>query len=428
MPNQDIVFVERCTARGRVRVPTSKSIAHRALICAALCEGGVSTLSGVPVNEDIDATVDVLRALGVELSVRQEADSPDTREVQVRGCGGRWQTQTDAPLGCRESGSTLRFVLPLCLLTDAPRTLTGSTRLLSRPLSDYRPLFEGREWVQGENALRVGGGARPRGRTFTLEGKTSSQFVTGLLHLLPLLEGDSTLCLGQAPESRPYIDMTLAVLRRFGVCGEWRNDKTLFVPGGQTYRPADMTVDGDASGAAFFEALSALGHDVTVENPAGEEIPQGDSVCGALLAEILDEGRARATVSLADCPDLGPVLFSVAAVAAARGKTVVFTHTARLRLKESDRVQAMVEGLSRFGARALTEDKDGGSVTFLPSEPLHIPEGVLQGVNDHRVVMALSVLCAHVGDGRIDDAHAVSKSFPAFFDCLRQIGVGVIKE
>ena len=446
MVQGSFVTVEQGRARGQIRVPTSKSIAHRALICAALADGE-SVLSGVPCNEDVDATLDCLAALGVSTRVESDPEDGDARRVTVRGCRGVFAS-TGQPLRCRESGSTLRFMLPLCLLSEEGRTLLGSTRLLERPLNDYHALFAAREWVQLSNELQIGGGSVPKGRVFRLAGKSSSQFVTGLLHILPLLEGESRIALEAPPESRSYIDMTLAVMARFGVHGEWVSDTDIVVSGGQRYRSVDMTVDADASGAAFFEALTALGHDVRVANGGGKDIVQGDSVCPAML-ERMKSATGACVLSLADCPDLGPVLFAAAAALVQRsGQAVVFTHTARLRLKESDRIDAMVGELKKLGADVVTSEQPreeqsraalasglpleawseakNGYVAVLPTaHGLHAPEEVLDGHNDHRVVMALSVLLCHVGGGRISDACAVRKSFPAFFDRLRALGVRV---
>lgn len=416
------------TARGRVVIPPSKSVAHRALICAALAPvGQVSRLTSVPYNEDIEATLDCLRALGVGLDEQREAGG-ETRQVTVCGCGGQW-TDTDAPLRCRESGSTLRFMLPLCLVSSSPRTLLGSEKLMSRPLDDYRAFLEGRGYARIEGGLRLSGGAPLTGGGVSLSGKSSSQFVTGLLFVLPLMDKDSEIVFPAPPESRSYIDMTLAVLARFGIRAAWQTDTRLHVSGGQTYRAADMAVDGDASGAAFFYALDAM-HErnvVDVVCPVSADIPQGDAVCPELLAALqgATEG-ALPTITLADCPDLGPVLFCAAA--ALGGAT--FTHTDRLRLKESDRVAAMVAELAKFGASCTVRDRlEGGTVTILPPQSgLHAPTEVLHGHNDHRIVMSLCTLAACLDESApvtVDDAHAIQKSFPEFFERLKALGVSV---
>lgn len=423
----DIVTITPGFAHGRVVIPPSKSVAHRALICAALAsEGSISRLSGMPYNQDIDATMDCLRTLGVRMTDEREAEGV-TRCVTVFGCGGQW-TKNDEPLPCRESGSTLRFMLPLCLLSDAPRTLKGSRRLLARPLDDYRELFEGREWVSVEGGLRIGGGSVLQGQTFSLSGKSSSQFITGLLFVLPLLGEDSVIELPGIPESKSYIDMTIAMQARFGVIATWQDDTHLVVKGRQSYRAADMTADGDASGAAFFYALDALksnGEPLDIVCVGSDDVRQGDAICPSLLAQLATASPDQMPViSLADCPDLGPILFTAAAAKCG----AIFTHTDRLRLKESDRISAMVQELEKFGARfEIIDGIDGGRVTVLsPEGGLRTPKSVLHGHNDHRVVMSLAVLSACMSDPTpicIDDAHAVTKSFPDFFDRLQGLGI-----
>ncbi len=447
MVHDSIVTVHKGCAAGSVRVPTSKSIAHRALICAALtAQDTPCVISGVPYNEDIDATLDCLAALGVSVQAQKDPLDENSRRVTIHGCGGRWKDgdQEGSALHCRESGSTLRFMLPLCLLTSSERRFTGSPRLLQRPLEDYRALFAQRDWKQSETVLTIGHGAPIVAKTHRLTGKSSSQFITGLLFVLPLLGGDSVIELEQAPESRSYIDMTLAVMARFGIRAAWESDTRIHVPGGQTYQATDMTVDGDASGAAFFHALTAMGAPVEVSNAPKSDILQGDSICTEYLQKMVKNGGELPIISLANCPDLGPILFATATLC--RG--AIFTHTARLRLKESDRVAAMVSELSKFGANILTSDDIlddqannslpselqalgngttcGGWVAVLPTvNGLHAPSEVLNGHNDHRVVMSLAILCSLNGDGRINDAHAVRKSFPSFFDCMRTLGIAV---
>ena len=392
MTRRDSVTVTPGRAAGAVCIPSSKSVAHRALICAALAERGqVSTLCRLPENEDIGATLDCLRALGVRIT---EAREGTALTVRVEGCGGHF-SDSGTPLCCRESGSTLRFMLPLCLSSASKRSLKGSKKLLSRPLDDYQALLESRGYECTEEGLTLGGGATLTSGRYALTGKSSSQFVTGLLFVLPLMEGDSIIEFPTQPESRSYIDMTIAVLARFGVRAAWKTDTRLHVAGGQTYRAIDMAIDGDASGAAFFYALDAMHkrNAVDVVCPVSDDIPQGDACCPSLLETLKSATPQNIPVlSLADCPDLGPVLFGAAA--ALGGAT--FTHTDRLRLKESDRVAAMVGELEKFGALCTVCDRlEGGTVTILPPQSgLHAPTEVLHGHNDHRIVMSLCVLSA----------------------------------
>lgn len=384
------------TPRGSVEAPPSKSAAHRRLICAGLADG-VSFLSGIAPSEDIAATVDCLCSLGAKIDFTGNA-------ATVIGCDPR--KATSATLPCRESGSTLRFFLPLCLLSGASFTLSGSEKLLSRPLSVYEELASEKGFLlkKEKSAVSVAGRLTPG--TYTLPGDVSSQFVTGLLFALPLLDGDSTIILTPPVESGSYIDMTLAALAEHGVRAAWQNETTLAVPGGQTYLPRAGKIEGDWSNAAPFLSLG-----VAVTGP-DENSLQGDKKIVDDLA-ALDRGCAE--IDLSDTPDLAPVLFAHAALRDG-GR---FTGTKRLALKESDRGRAMQEELAKCGVAVAIGENEitvaGGAVA--PREPF-------AGHNDHRIVMATSILAARLG-GTVEGIGAVNKSFPDFFQKLKQINIKV---
>ena len=393
-------------ACGRVRVPPSKSMAHRLLICAGLCDGE-SVIGGVSDCEDVQATLDCLRSMGADC-----VQNGDT--VTIRGVDAR-SVRPSAPLNCRESGSTLRFLIPLLLLCGAPVTLSGYGRLMERPMTVYSEICRARglQFTQNGAFLTVGGGL-PSGH-YRLPGNVSSQFVSGLLFALPLCHEDSLIELIPPVESRSYILMTLEAMARFGVLAEWEGDYCLRVRGGQRYRPFNGEVEGDYSNAAFLDALNVLGGSVQLEGLRSDSL-QGDR-CYKAHMEALSRGNA--VISLGDCPDLGPVLFAVAS--AMHGGT--FTSIARLRIKESDRVEVMRLELEKFGASVRVE---ADSLEILPST-LHAPSVPLNGHNDHRIVMSLSVLLTLFG-GTILGAEAVAKSYPDFFDHLRSLGISVVEE
>ena len=384
------------TPRGSVEAPPSKSAAHRRLICAGLANG-VSVLSGIAPSEDIAATVDCLSALGAKIELSGDV-------AEVTGCDPRLSGGEN--LWCRESGSTLRFLLPLCLLSGNPFTLSGSEKLLSRPLSVYEELASEKGFLlkKEKSAVSVAGRLTPG--TYTLPGDVSSQFVTGLLFALPLLEGDSTIVLTPPVESRGYIDMTLAALAEHGVRAAWQNETTLAVPGGQTYLPRAGKIEGDWSNAAPFLSLG-----VAVTGPDENSLQFDKKIVDDLAA--LDRGCAE--IDLSDTPDLAPVLFAHAALRHG-GR---FTGTKRLALKESDRGRAMQEELAKCGvAVAIGENEiTVGSGAVAPREPF-------AGHNDHRIVMATSILAARLG-GTVEGIGAVNKSFPDFFQKLKQINIKV---
>ncbi len=391
-------------AQGIVAAPPSKSMAHRLLICAGLSRG-ISKISGVELNEDVAATIDCLRQMGADCQVVENT-------VAVRGADPHMAAPAE-PLCCRESGSTLRFFIPLALLCGKPVSFTGTEKLLSRPLSVYDRLCKENacSFRQEKSALQVQGILKGGG--FTVPGDISSQFITGLLFALPLTEEDSVIHLLPPVESRSYIDLTLRALDTFGIQAEWKDDYTLYIKGNQCYKAQDVTVEGDYSGAAFYGALNTLGSNISVTGLDPDSL-QGDQVY-AQYFESLREGMP--TLNIGDCPDLGPVLF---AVAAARNGGI-FTGTRRLKLKESDRAAAMAQELAAFGTKVILEED---RVTVIP-EAFHAPEEPLSGHNDHRIVMSLAVLLTLTG-GQIRGAQAVSKSFPDFFDKLRELGIEVI--
>ena len=406
---------------GTLAAPPSKSMAHRAVLCAALA-GGESRLSGLAHSQDIDATLGAAAALGARV---------ETGADWARITGAGPLRAPDTPIDCNESGSTLRFLIPLAALGAQPVAFTGRGRLMQRPQGVYRDLFaaQGLRFEQRPDSLTVAGPLRPG--SFELAGDVSSQFVSGLLFALPLLAGNSRLRLRPPVESRSYIELTRAAQRRFGVESRWLDEYTLAVPGGQAYRPQDMAIEGDWSQAAFPAVLGALAGDVAVTGlePGGL---QGD----AAVADILRRcgGRVEAApggfrfvksalhgvrIDLADCPDLGPILMVLGLFC--EGETVIY-NAGRLRLKESDRIAAMEQELRKVGGDI---QSDGGTVTVRRSA-LHPPAAPFQGHNDHRVVMSLTVLAAAAGlPAEIDGAEAVAKSWPGFFAAVRQLGVEV---
>ncbi len=398
------VKIEKSTAHGKINAPPSKSMAHRLLIASAMCDGE-SHISGISSCEDVLATIDCLRALGVNIDY-----AADT--VTVRG-NNMLCAQPNASLHCRESGSTLRFLIPVALLSGNEVRLTGAERLIERPHEIYEDICRERRLIFKKD----GGGITVKGPLkcgeYRLPGNVSSQFITGLLFALPLLSGDSKIVLTTKVESRSYIELTLSAIRSFGIRVDWLDGQTLFIPGNQKYQPQDIEVEGDYSGAAFIESLKMFGAGIEICG-LREDSLQGDRVYREHF-KALDLGAP--TINIEDCPDLGPILFTVAA--AKHG--AIFEGTKRLKIKESDRAAAMAEELSKFGAKLILEDN---KVTVLPSE-LHEPTEPLSGHNDHRIVMSLAILASLYG-GEIHGAEAVKKSYPEFFRDIKTIGIKFI--
>lgn len=400
-----IVTIKAGRAAGSVVVPPSKSVAHRLLINAAMC-AGESTLCNLPTNEDIAATVDCLRAMGAQITLDGKGN------CTVRGFGGGARS-APRQLCCRESGSTLRFLIPVAMLDGIETEFSGSERLFQRPLSIYSDICreQGLLWQPTDKGVRVCG--KLTAGDYYLPGDVSSQFITGLLLSLAESEGDSRILLTTHPESNSYIDITVNTLAAFGIEVQRPRLREMYIRGGQRRRcVSGLSVEGDESGAAFFGALSALGDEVEMQGLDPKTL-QGDRVWRTMLSEVV---KGHAQLSVADCPDLAPILMATAA--ACNGVTL--THTARLKIKESDRGAAMAEELAKCGVRTIVEDN---SITVL-SGGLHAPTTPIDGHNDHRIVMAMAILLTRVG-GEIQGAQAVSKSMPEFFDLLSSLGIDV---
>lgn len=388
---------------GTVTAPPSKSYAHRMLICAALC-GGESIIRGVSESEDMLATLDCISAMGAKY-VR----AADT--ISVRGCSPKTAEMKAFP--CRESGSTLRFMIPPALVCCGSARFTGTPRLLERGIGIYEELLG----AKGVKIAKTAEGIELEGRLsageYTLRGNVSSQFVSGLMFALPLLDGDSVINVLPPVESRAYIDITVAVLKKFGIEIEEREENRFFVRGSQRYVPCDIAVEGDWSNAAALFALNALGGRLNINGLDAGSI-QGDRICLEYIERLR---RPGAESDISNCPDLGPVLF---ALAAASGNGGVFTGTRRLRIKESDRASAMAQELEAFGVKAEVNENS----VIIPPCAIHAPERELCSHNDHRIVMALTLMLSITG-GIIDGAEAVRKSYPNFFDELERLGLEV---
>lgn len=396
------VTIEKSRAHGAVFAPPSKSMAHRALICAALAEG-TGFVRNVGISRDVEATLRCLKALGAEYTL--VGGGVKISPINIKGTVGK-------KLDCGESGSTLRFMIPLCLLFGQKITLTGTKRLFERSLEVYEELCaeKGFLFEKGEDFVTVCGKLESGG--FAVKGNVSSQFISGLMFVLPLLEGKSTIRLTTEGESLPYIKMTAAVLKAFGAKCDISDLSAIEINGAQKYSAADYTVEGDFSNAAFLEAFNLLSGEASVKG-LNDESFQGDKVYRAFFKEA-EKGFFEADVS--DCPDLAPVLMAVAAAK----EGALLKGTARLKIKESDRGAAMAAELAKLGAKT----EIGENSIRVSGGGLHPPTADIDGHNDHRIVMAMAVLLSTVG-GSIDGAEAVSKSYPQFFETLDELGIGV---
>lgn len=376
--------------RGSVAAIPSKSHAHRALICAAFAEGETKLVLDA-VNGDIQATADCLMALGAD--IHRESWGYRISPVQA--------VPEKAVLNCRESGSTLRFLLPVVGALGAQATFQLAGRLPNRPLS---PLWEEMERMgcklQRKDSTILCSGQLKSG-IYRIPGNVSSQFISGLLFAGAVKSEIEVHVLGNL-ESKPYVDMTREVLEQFGV-------KTLNLsPVGSLRSPGEVRVEGDWSNAAFFLTAAALGSDVTVTGLNGKS-SQGDRE----IVEILKKMSQHCVISASDIPDLIPIL----SVAAACNRGAVFTDIRRLRLKESDRVQSILDMITALGGSA---EADENTLTIHGTGLLG---GTVDSRNDHRIAMAAAIaatVCKNTVT--ILDAGAVDKSYPRFWEDYRHLG------
>ncbi len=386
---------------GTIKAPPSKSMAHRYLIGAAL-SGQKCVLSRIDYSEDILASIDCLKALGVKIETQN-----DTVIIDPKGFMG-----VDTPiLECRESGSTLRFFIPLALVLNQTVTLRGSKRLCERPMDVYEQLCadNGFLFKKSENSITLCGNLKSG--TYSVRGDISSQFITGLIFALVYLGEDSAIKIIPPFESRSYINLTISALKSFGVNIEFADEYTVQINKSKLYS-YNGTIEGDYSNAAFLDAFNFIGSNVKVENLNPASL-QGDKVYKQYFEQILN---GTPTLDISDCPDLAPVLFALAALKSG----AVFTGTNRLKDKESDRGAAMHSELSKLGGGLIF----GNNTITVPKQQLEYKGEILDGHNDHRIVMAMSVILSKIG-GKIDGVEAVKKSYPNFFDDVKQLGLEV---
>lgn len=410
--------------KGCVQVPSSKSIGHRAVICAGLSKGR-SHISGLSPSKDITATINGLKQLGISCGFYE-----GTLLVENNGLPSQ-----DVLIDCKESGSTLRFLIPVALALEGEAVFTGAGRLGERPLDVYRKLFSsmGISWHQESGGLPLTVKGCLKSGEYEVDGSISSQFITGLMLALPLLKDDSVLNIKNVLESRPYIDLTMDVLRDFGINIENHSYREFIIPGSQRYTARHYNVEGDFSQAAFFLATGALSGSVTISGLKKDSL-QGDSVIINILSRmgaeitwhdnklhISESPLTGTTIDASQCPDLVPILAIIGSLS--HGTTII-ENAGRLRLKESDRLSAMAEELKKLGADII-ELNDGLIIHGKP----YLSGGSVNCWNDHRVAMSLGIAALRCSSPvTINGAECVDKSYPLFWEDLKRIGGDVVEQ
>lgn len=399
---------------GRIQIPTSKSLAHRSILAAALAKGR-SVVTNISMSDDIEATISIVEALGGKVNVEGST-------LYIDGIENYDNAET--VVNCNESGSTIRFIIPILSLFSNKFTVKGKQSLIARPQSIYEDIFKDDTFNVGLDNIEFQGTLVPK--TYEVPGNISSQFITGLLLVLPLLDGDSKIVVTNKFESKDYVQLTLDVLSDFGIEIE-HNDNEFIIKGNQTYKPCNYEVEGDYSQSGFWLVNGAI-NSTTILTNMNLDSNQGDKgVLEVLKASNIDmtlgsdlvvnpTTPSETVVSLANIPDLGPIL----ALLASQGEgTTRFTDIERLRIKESDRVESTIVTLKKMGVNI--EEINGEIVVVGPSQI--IGGGTLDSYNDHRIAMMISI-AAGVATAPITllRATSVNKSYPKFFEDYKNLG------
>lgn len=405
------VRINKSKAFGKITAQPSKSYSHRLLIGAALSRKEL-VIENVVLSNDIKATIRCLNELGISVIVNNniayiKLENKELKDELIFDCG--------------ESGSTLRFFIPIALTTGKKLIFKGTEKLISRGIGPYEEIFKVNniKYSIDKDSITIEG--KLESNEYYLPGNISSQFITGMLYALSLLDKDSKIILTTNLESSNYVDMTIDVLRKFNVIIDNINidindleNNAYIIKGGQSFDNLDnkLYVEGDYSNAAFIDAFNYISGNVLI-NGLNEDSYQGDKVYKDLFEKL---SKNEEVIDISNCIDLGPILFCMASLK----HGAHFINTSRLKIKESDRVLDLKNELEKFGV----EVTDLGNEVIINNKNIKAPKEELDGHNDHRLVMSLSVMLSVYG-GVIRGTEAVNKSYPSFFDDLARLGIEV---
>lgn len=407
--------------KGSVKIPASKSMSHRAIMAAGLAKGH-SRISNLIFSKDIIATIECMRNIGATIEISENY-------ITVEGIGGVKVKSPD--FYCKESGSTIRFMIPIGMMDqsyDEAIVFHGDGRLVTRPMTPYFDIFDAkgiRYDYPSQLPLKIWGHLEPG--SYQLPGNVSSQFVTGLMYALSLNQATSKIEMTSKLESRSYVDMTIDVMDDFGVKLTHDNYKVFSVEGGQSFIAQDYEVEGDYSQVAFFVVAGLINGDLQIKG-LKEESLQGDRAVIDIVKRmggdvrfengtlLVKQSKTKGIdIDMSEIPDMLPAISVLAALS--DGRTRLYNGQ-RIRLKESDRIKAMYTELIKMGAR-VEETEDGLIIDGVDQ----LQGASVEGWNDHRIVMALAMAATCARDTvTITDAHAITKSYPHFFEDLKSIG------
>ncbi|MGM9858304.1 MAG: 3-phosphoshikimate 1-carboxyvinyltransferase [Bacilli bacterium] len=394
------VKINKSIACGILKAPPSKSYSHRYII-ASLLSNNENIIHNISLSEDIKATLGCAKTFGADYKLNKDTLFLFPNKFEV----------SNPIFNCYESGSTLRFFIPIALLKYPQSTFIGSDKLLNRGIEVYKQIFENQDISIETYKDKIMVSGTLHGGEFYVPGNISSQYISGLLFTLPLLKEDSTIHIIPPIESFPYIEMTIDVLQKHNIQIQIENN-ILYIKGNQHYQNQECSIEGDYSNAAFLDVYNYLNGNVEVLNLNKDSL-QGDKIYAKHFSTLKEK---NAIIDISSCIDLGPVLFTFATL----NNGARFIGTKRLKLKESNRIDDMVEELRKVNADIEVKDNE----VIVRKSQLCEPDVAFDSHNDHRIVMALSMLCT-LFTIEINGAEAVKKSYPNFFDDLRKIGIEV---
>ena len=413
MQDKSVMEITPAKLQGKVIIPPSKSVAHRAIICASLAVGE-SVISNISFSEDIKATIECMRSLGA--NIVEQGNS-----LRISGCSDK--INADVKFDCNESGSTLRFMVAIALAKNCGQNhFVGRGKLGTRPLNVYEKIckeqnisYVNDSASNADNLLDLKVKGQLKSGIFAVQGNVSSQFITGLMFALPILDGDSEIVIKGELQSKGYLDLTLSALKEFGIEIVNENYERFVIKGGQKYIAKDYTVEGDWSQAAFYEVANYLGNDVQMLG-LNMESEQGDKAIVDFIKRLREADSGQTLVfDGSDCPDIIPAF--ALACCLRKGKSEI-VNVSRLRIKECDRLSATVAELKKLGANI--EDKED-AMSIVGVDELQGAD--VETYNDHRMAMTLAIATTRAnGKVKFSNYKCVSKSYPNFFEDYNSLG------